>query len=79
MQQWWIWAMAIMFVIGDAALFIANANPDSRITVMTVVKQSACFVTILGGKFVFHEKGIAYRLFCALIIFCGIILSVLAV
>ena len=75
----WIWAMAIMFVIGDAALFIANANPDSRITVMTVVKQSACFVTILGGKFVFHEKGIAYRLFCALIIFCGIILSVLAV
>ena len=75
----WIWAMAIMFVIGDAALFIANANPDSRITVMTVVKQSACFVTILGGKFVFHEKEIAYRLFCALIIFCGIILSVLAV
>ena len=75
----WIWAMAIMFVIGDAALFIANANPDSRITVMTVVKQSACFVTILGGKFVFHEKGIAYRAFCALIIFCGIRRSVLAV
>lgn len=75
----WIWAMAIMFVIGDAALFIANADPASRITVMTVVKQSACFVTILGGKFVFHEKGIAYRAFCALIIFCGIILSVLAV
>ena len=73
----WIWLMSIMFVIGDASLFIANANPDSSITVMTVVKQSACFVTILGGKFVFHEKGIAYRLFCASIIFTGIILCVL--
>ena len=74
----WIWLMAIMFVIGDASLFIANADPSSRITVMTVVKQSACFVTIIGGKFVFHEKGIAYRLFCAAIIFTGIILSVLS-
>ena len=73
----WIWLMAIMFVIGDASLFIANADPASRVTVMTVVKQSACFVTILGGKFVFHEKGIAYRLFCASIIFTGIILCVL--
>lgn len=75
----WIWLMSIMFVIGDASLFIANADPNSLITVMTVVKQSACFVTILGGKFVFHEKGIAYRLFCASIIFTGIIFSTLGV
>ena len=75
----WIWLMSIMFVIGDASLFIANADPDSLVTVMTVVKQSACFVTILGGKFVFHEKGIAYRLFCASIIFTGIVISVMGV
>ena len=75
----WIWLMSIMFVIGDASLFIANADPDSLVTVMTIVKQSACFVTILGGKFVFHEKGIAYRLFCASIIFTGIVISVLGV
>ena len=74
----WIWLLAIMFVIGDASLFLANADPESRVTIMTVVKQSACFVTILGGKFVFHEKGIGYRLFCASIIFCGIVLCVLA-
>ena len=73
----WIWLMSIMFVIGDASLFIANADPDSSVTVMTVVKQSACFVTILGGKFVFHEKGIAYRIFCASIILIGIVMSVL--
>lgn len=77
LKNGWIWLMSIMFVIGDAALFIANADSSSRVTVMTVVKQSACFVTILGGKFVFHEKGIAYRMFCASIVVCGILLSVL--
>ena len=73
----WIWLMSIMFVIGDASLFIANADRISCVTVMPVVKQSACFVTILGGKFVFHAKGIAYRIFCASIILIGIVMSVL--
>ena len=44
---------------------------------MTLIKQSGCFVTIAGGKFFFHEKDIGYRVFCASIIFCGILLSVL--
>ncbi|MBO7420630.1 MAG: EamA family transporter, partial [Spirochaetaceae bacterium] len=73
----WVWLLAVMFVIGDKALFIANANPESRITVMTLIKQSACIVTILGGKFIFKEKGIGYKLFCASIIITGIVLGVL--
>lgn len=73
----WIWLLAIMFVIGDKALFIANGNPESRITVMTLIKQSACIITILGGKFIFKEKGIGYKLFCAAIIIIGIVLGVL--
>ncbi len=73
----WVWLMAIMFVIGDKSLFIANAYAESKITVMTLVKQSACLVTILGGKFVFKEKNIAYKLFCAAIIIVGIFLGVL--
>lgn len=73
----WVWLLAVMFVIGDKALFIANANPESRITVMTLIKQSACIVTILGGKFIFKEKGIGYKLFCASIIIAGIVLGVL--
>lgn len=71
----WIWALAIMFVIGDKALFIANANPDSKITVMTLIKQSACIVTIIGGKFLFKEKSIGYKLFCASIVIAGIVLG----
>lgn len=73
----WVWLLAVMFVIGDKALFIANASPESRITVMTLIKQSACIVTILGGKFIFKEKGIGYKLFCASIIIAGIVLGVL--
>jgi len=71
----WIWALAIMFVIGDKALFIANGNPASKITIMTLIKQSACLVTIVGGKIFFHEKNIGRKLLCAVIIIAGIILA----
>lgn len=73
----WVWLLAIMFVIGDKALFIANGMPESRITVMTLIKQSGCLVTILGGKFIFKEKNTSYRFFCAIIIITGIVLGVI--
>ena len=74
----WVWALAIMFVIGDKALFIANGMSASRITIMTLLKQSACLVTIVGGKIFFKEEHILYRLFCALIILGGIALSLIS-
>lgn len=75
LKNYWIWILAIMFVIGDRALFIANSMPESKVTVMTLVKQSCCIVTILAGKFVFKEKKIAYKLVCALIIIAGIFIA----
>ena len=71
----WIWALAIMFVIGDKALFIANGNPASKITIMTLIKQSACLVTIIGGKIFFQEKNIGRKLLCAAIIIAGIVIA----
>lgn len=73
----WVWLLAIMFVIGDKALFIANGMSESRITVMTLIKQSGCLVTIIGGKFIFKEKNTSYRFFCAIIIITGIVLGVI--
>jgi len=73
----WVWAMAVMFVIADKSLFIANGMEGSRITVMTLIKQSGCLVTILGGRFIFKEKNTGYRLFCAAIIIAGILLGVM--
>ena len=73
----WIWLLAILFIIADRSLFIANADPASKISVMTLIKQSGCIVTILGGKFIFHEKNIRYKLLCATVIIAGIVIAVL--
>lgn len=75
--NYWVWILSIMFVVADRALFEANAISASRITVMTLIKQSGCIVTILGGKYVFHEKHIGYRLFCAGVILFGIVIGVM--
>lgn len=73
----YVWALAIMFIAADKALFIANASSDSRITIMTLVKQSACIVMIIGGKIVFKEKDILYKLVCAFVVIAGIVISLL--
>ncbi|MBQ0167065.1 MAG: EamA family transporter [Treponema sp.] len=75
-KNWWVWLLAIMFVIGDKALFVANGYPESKITVMTLIKQSGCIVAILGGKFIFKEKNTTWRLICALVIIAGIVMGV---
>lgn len=73
--NYWIWILAIMFVIGDKALFIANRDEASKAVIMTLIKQSSCVVTILAGKFIFKEKNIGYKLICLAIIVAGIMIS----
>ena len=45
--------------------------------IMTLIKQSACVVSILAGKFVFREKNIGYKLVSAGIVLTGIVVSVI--
>lgn len=71
----WIWTMAILFVIADKCLFIANGIEASKITIMTLIKQSGGIITILAGKFIFHEKNITHKLICAAIIIVGIMIG----
>lgn len=73
----WVWLLAIMFVIGDKALFVANGMAASRITVMTLIKQSSCIVTIIGGRIFFKEKNILYRIFCAAVVIVGILFGII--
>lgn len=77
LRNYWIWLLAILFVVADRALFLANGIEDSKITIMTLIKQSGCVVTILGGKFIYHEKNIGYKLVCAAVIVTGIVVAVL--
>lgn len=76
-KNYWIWILAIMFVIADRALFVANSMPESKIMIMTLIKQSGCLVTILAGKFIYKEKNIGYKLLCAAVIVIGIVVAVL--
>ncbi len=73
----WIWLLSILFVLADKALFIANGMAESQVTIMTLLKQSGCVVTILAGKFIFKEKRAGYKLFCAAVIVIGIMIGVM--
>ncbi|MBO5208936.1 MAG: EamA family transporter [Lachnospiraceae bacterium] len=77
LKNYWIWILSILFVIADRALFVANGMADSRVTVMTLIKQSGCIVTILAGRFLFHEKNTGHKLVCAAIMIAGIVMGVL--
>lgn len=77
LRNYWIWILTVLFVLADRALFIANGYPESKVTVMTLIKQSGCLVTVLGGRFIFKEKNIIYRLVCAAVIVAGIVVAVL--
>ena len=77
LKNHWIWIMAVLFVIGDRALFMANGMEGSRVTVMTLLKQIGCVVTIIGGRIVFKEKNIGYKLLCAGVVIAGIVIAVL--
>lgn len=75
LKNGWIWMLSILFVIADKALFVANGMADSRVTVMTLLKQVGCIVTILAGRFIFGEKNIRHKLCCAFIIIIGIVMG----
>ena len=77
LKNGWIWILAILFVIADRLLFIANGDPASKMTVMTLIKQSCVLVTVIGGRIVFKEKHTGYRLLCAGTVIAGILISVL--
>lgn len=74
-KNYWIWILSLLFIAADRALFMANAYPESRVTVMTILKQAGTIVTILAGRIVFKEKDTAFKLLCAVVIIAGIVLG----
>ncbi|MCQ2519148.1 MAG: DMT family transporter [Lachnospiraceae bacterium] len=73
----YVWVISVLFIIADRCLFIANADPASRVTVMTLIKQVCVVVTIIGGRIIYKEKDTLYKLFCALVVVIGIAFSAL--
>lgn len=73
----WIWLLSLLFVIADRALFLANADPESKVTIMTLIKQSGCIVTLAAGKWIYHEKHVLHRALCTVLVVVGIVVAVL--
>lgn len=73
----WVWLLSLLIVIADRALFVANGMEGSRVTVMTLLKQAGCVVTILAGRFLFREKNTGHKLICAAVIIAGIVIGVM--
>lgn len=76
-KNYWIPLLAVMFIIADKCLFIANSYPESKITIMTLIKQSSCFVTIALGRIVYKEKNILKKSICASVVLAGIVIAIL--
>ncbi len=76
-NNFWIPLLSLSLIVGDKLLFEANANPQSQVTLMTIIKQSSVLVTVLTGWLVYKEKNIPYKLLCTGIVLCGIFIAVL--
>ena len=77
LKNYGVWILSLLIVVADRVLFLANGMDGSRVTVMTLLKQVGCVVTILAGRFLFHEKNTGYKLFCAAVIIAGIVIGVM--
>ena len=73
-KNYWLIILAVAFVIGDRALFCANRTGE--VIPLTLLKQGAVIVTILGGKFVFGEKNTLFKILCAVVVVCGIVVGI---
>lgn len=76
-NNYWILLLSALLIIGDRVLFIANAMPQSKLTVITVVKQCAVIVTIIEGRIMFKEKRFLYKLLCASVMIAGILMYII--
>ncbi|MDD4689269.1 MAG: DMT family transporter [Eubacteriales bacterium] len=75
--NYWIPIMSISLILGDKLLFEANADPQSQVTIMTIIKQSSVIITVLSGWLIFKEKNILYKAFCAAVVLVGILIPIL--
>lgn len=76
-KNYWLLIAALSLVIGDKFLFAANAIPESKVTIITIVKQLSAIESIILGKFIFKEKQVYKKILCSILIIIGIAISVL--
>lgn len=76
-NNYWIPIMSITLVVADRLLFMANEIPESKVSIMTILKQISTIEIILLGKIMFKEEKILKKMLCSLLIIAGIIVTLI--
>jgi len=76
-KNYWIFFAAICLTVADRFLFKANQIPESKVSIMTLIKQISVIEGIILGKIVFNEKNIFKKLLCSFLIIIGIVLTII--
>lgn len=76
-KNYWILITAICLTVADRFLFKANEIPESKVSIMTLIKQVSVIEGIILGKILFDEKNIIKKLLCSLLIIIGIVITVM--
>lgn len=74
-SNYWILLIAIFLIIGDRFLFKAKAICESKVTIITLLRQLSVIEGIILGKVFFKEKNIIKKLLCSLIVILGIVIT----
>ena len=53
---------------------MANADPSSKVIVMTMLKQLSVVISIILGKLIFKEKEVIKKLLYSILIIMGIVM-----
>lgn len=75
--NYWILIATICLIVGDRFLFKANEIPESRVSIMTLIKQFSAIEGIILGKIFFDERNIIKKLLCSLLIIIGIVITII--
>lgn len=73
-KNYWILITALALTVGDRLLFMANEIAESKVTIMTIIKQISAIEIVILGKIMFKEKKIIKKLLCSILIILGIII-----
>ena len=76
-KNYWLPILAVSVLLASRFHFMANALPESDISLIVFLRTFSVIITLLVGGLWFKEKQLLYKLFCSLIVLTGIALIVL--
>lgn len=75
--RWVILGVPIFLTAADLVYFHALSEPDSMISIVSMIRRSSVVVSFLYGAFILHEKNLKTKVADLALLFIGLILIIL--